>query len=90
MKEGSFTTLESRFSYLENSPLDIFSRMPSPQHNLVFMKSDCEIFSFDEDMYLLGETFREELNERKRNYRCRRNKGEKTSNITSQFRKFVS
>ena len=90
MKKRSFTALESRSSYLKNSPLYIFSTMLSPQHKLIFTKSDCEIFNFDEDMYFLAETFREEIFERKQNYRCESNVGEKTSKSISRFRTFVS
>ena len=39
--------------------------MPSRQHKLTFMKSDCEIFSFDEDIWtsMVKTSVKEYLNE---------------------------
>ena len=51
MKERSFTPLESRF-YISRTLLSQLriSPMLSPQHKLTSTKSDCEIFSFVEDI----------------------------------------
>ena len=89
MWERSFTALDSFFVSQNLSSLHILNNaITTAQNN--FHEIWLRIFQFRwRHLYFLGENFRDEIFERKRNYRCRSNKGEKMSNNTFRYRAFV-